>query len=349
MMVKVGILGFAHGHVFSYAPQWIQHPEWGVQVIGGWDEDAQRRAASCEKLGIKAFGDADALLEACDAVVISSETAFHAPLIIRAANAKKDIMCYKPLALRMEEADRIVEAVEKNGVRFTMGWQMRTDPQNLKIKALIDDGSLGRVYHFRRRHCLGTHLWADFRNTWHNNPKLNRDIFADDAAHAVNLMQFLFGMPEEVSCTMTTVHSPAVPNDNALCTFTYPGGMLADISCCFRCAAAAITTEVYAEKGAVQQYFGDGPATRLPHGTEGLRYFIEGDTGWTVSDIPSPKVHGERLAWQAGPMADFFTGRSEGVCSAREGRDTLRLILCCYLSQREGRRVKTDDPRVYEF
>jgi len=348
-MFKVGILGFAHGHVMAYAPQWTAHPEYGVELVGGWDHDSQRAKDSCEKLGIPAYENRDELIAACDGVVVSSETAYHAELTVAAANAKKDVVCYKPMAMNMQQADEMVEAVKKNGVRFSMGWQMRTDPQNLKIKELMDTGALGRIYQFRRRHALSTHLSPDFKDLWHNDPVLNRDIFADDASHPINLMQFLFGMPEEVSCSMTTAHTQDVPNDNAICVFTYPNGLLVDISCCFSCSAAEITTEVYGEKGAVQQYYGDNPACRLAHGTEGLKWYLEGDEGWTISDIPSPKGHGERLAWQGKPMADFFTRKSEGVCSVEEGRDSLRLILACYLSQREGQRVKPSDPRVYEF
>jgi predicted dehydrogenase len=351
-MYNIGVLGFAHGHVMSYAPQWALHPEWGVQVVAGWDHDAARAEDKCQMLQATAYPTVEALLDSgVDGVIISSETVYHAELVERAAAAGKDILCYKPLALTMAEADRIVHAVEQHGVRFSMGWQMRTDPQNEKIKELIDSGELGRVFQFRRRHCLGTHLWGDFASTWHNQKELNRDIFADDSAHAINWMQHLFGMPQEVIARITTAHNPAVPNDNGVAVFSYPNGMLAEISCNFACSAAEITTEVYLEKGAIAQYFGDGPATRLPRvpGMPGLKWFKEGDADWTDSGIPSPKAHGERIVAQAQPIADFFTGRRGTLCSAQEGRDTLRLVLACYLSEREGARVSVYDDRVYEF
>lgn len=351
-MYKVGVLGFAHGHVMSYAPEWAQHPEWGVKVTGGWDHDAGRAQSSCERLKTKAYPTVAALLDSgVDGVVVSAETSLHAELVEQAARAGKAILCYKPLALTMADADRIVKAVEEYHVPFSMGWQMRVDPQNVRIKQLIEGGELGRVFQFRRRHCLSTHIWAGFKDTWHNKPETNRDIFADDSSHAINLMQFLFGMPTEVIARVTTANSPDVPNDNAVAVFSYPNGMLADISCCFSCSAAEVTTEVYLEKGAIAQYFGDGPATRLPRvpGMPGLKWFREGDQDWTDSGIASPQAHGERIVAQARPIADFFTGRVPSLCTAREGRDTLRLVLACYLSEREGARVRVDDPRVYEI
>ena len=54
------------------------------------------------------------------------------------------------------KADRIVAAVQRTGVPFTMAWQMRVDPHNLQVKALLEGGNFGRVFMARRRHCLTT-------------------------------------------------------------------------------------------------------------------------------------------------------------------------------------------------
>lgn len=348
-MIRVGILGFAHGHVYSIAAQWQEHPEYGVEVTGGWDHDAARGAQGCEKMGVNQYATAEELLgSGIDAVFVSSETSMHAELVEKAAAAKKNIILYKPMALTMAQADRIVRAVEENGVRFTMGWQMRTDPQNQKIRELIRTNALGKTCLYRRRHALPTHIWKDFENTWHAAPEFNRDIFADDSSHPFDMMQWIFGMPESVSCEMSTMVNPKIPNDNAVALFKYANGMIAEITCSFTCSASEITTEVYCSEGTIQQYFGDNPGTRLPRPEmPGLKWFKEGDSDWTDSGIPSPASHGPRLGWQAKPMADFLAG-GEPICTAEEGRNTLRLVLACYVSAREGRRVSLDDPKIYE-
>ena len=150
-------------------------------------------------------------------------------------------------------------------------------------------------------------------------------------------------------CELGTMLNPRVPNDNGIALFKYANGMVAEITCCFTCSAAEATTEVYCEKGAIQQYYGDGPATRLPRvpGAPGLKWFKEGDADWTDSGIPSPAAHGQRLKDQAGPLAEFLKG-GPSICTAEEGRDTLRLVLACYVSAREGRRVSVWDDAVYE-
>ena len=97
MAVKVGVLGLAHGHVMTYGRKWIEHPEWGIELVCGWDRDKARRDANTAQLGIKAAESVDEVLGMCDAVVISSETCYHAELVEAAAAAGKDIICLKPM------------------------------------------------------------------------------------------------------------------------------------------------------------------------------------------------------------------------------------------------------------
>ena len=80
-----------------------------------------------------------------DAIVIASSTDSHAPLIVGAAEAGKQIFCEKPIALDLEATDRALEAVERAGVRLQMGFQRRFDKAYHKAKALIDAGALGRI------------------------------------------------------------------------------------------------------------------------------------------------------------------------------------------------------------
>jgi len=351
MAVNVGILGLAHGHAAAFGGEWIKRPELGVKIAKIWDADAGRAANGEKTFGAPAAQSAGEIASdaGIQAVVIASETKYHAELAELAAEAGKAIIMYKPMALTMADADRIVAAVEKNGVPFTMGYQMRADPQNIKIKQLIDDGVIGSIYAYRRRHALATHTWAGFENTWHNAPDLNRDIFADDSAHPIDMLNWIFGVPETVMAELSTMHSPKVPNDNGVALFKYKNGMIAEISCYFACSASEITTEVYGEKGTIQQYYGDAPGTRLPRpeGQPGLKWFVEGGADWTGSGIPSPKAHGERIAAQAVPFAEFLRGERPPVCTAREGRDSLRMVLACYVSARSGERVRIGDPRTY--
>jgi predicted dehydrogenase len=274
-------------------------------------------------------------------VVIAAETLYHADLAVRAAEAGKAIVLQKPMALTMADADRIVEAVGRTGVPFSMAWQMRVDPQNLQMKHLVDSGTLGRVYQVRRRHCLGFCRDAANATSWHLNPEYNRDIFADDASHAIDFIYWLFGMPATVTAELGTLMHPEIVNDHAVVIFRYADGMMAEVSDSFCSVAGENTTEITAEKGSVVQNYGDATSCSIPRpdGTPCLKWMLEGDKRWTTSDDPGVRSQGERIAALAGPISEFLRGRRPPIATAAEGRDVLRLVLACYESEEKGQRI----------
>jgi predicted dehydrogenase len=349
MTLNIGILGFAHGHVGMYCNQWKQNPALGISLVAGWDHDAARLKKNSETFGIQGVADLDAFLARPDmpAVVIGAETSLHADVVEKAAAAGKMIALQKPLALTMAQADRIVAAVDRCGVPFTLAWQMRTDPQNIEIKNLLASGALGKVFMVRRRHGLPSQLW-DIPSMWHFSPELNRDIWADDAAHPVDFIHWLLGVPESVTAEIASLLNPLAPNDNGIAIYRYASGLLAEVVCSFTCVAAENTVEVIGEKGSIVQNYGDVPSCNVPRpaGAVGQKWYTLDKKDWTASDIPSPSGHGARIAALSGSISDFFHGRAGPVATAEEGRTSLRMVLATYVSTREGRRVRIDDPAI---
>ncbi len=350
MSVRVGILGFAHGHVNAYISRWRREPELGVAVVAGWDHDSARLEKAAADFDIVPCTTSEELLERADieAVIVAAETSLHADLVEQAARAGKTVVLQKPIALTMEQADRIVTAVAETGIRFTMAWQMRVDPQNLKIRELLAGGALGRVFMARRRHGLSAHLWPWITDSWHVAPEYNRDIWADDAAHAVDFIYWLFGEPASVTAELESLYNPKMPMDNGIAIYRYPGGPLVEVVSSFTNPAAENTVEIIGEKGSIIQNYGDGPSCNVPRpeGAVGLKWYLVDQKDWTYSDIPTPPGHGARIAGLAGPLAEFLQGARPAIAGAEEGRTVLRMTLACYVSSREGRRVALDDPAI---
>jgi predicted dehydrogenase len=342
--VRIGVLGVAHGHAGTYCDRWRQQPQLGVQMISGWDHDAARAERFGKRHQLELAASPQQLLGMKDvnAVLIAAETSRHADLVEQAAAAGKAIILQKPLSLTMDEADRIVNAVERHGVPFTLAWQMRVDHHNLKIRELLAGGRFGRVFMARRRHCLSTHLWADFDKSWHVQPGLNRDIFADDAAHPVDFLYWLLGMPESVTAEVGTLLNPKIPNDNGIAVFRYPGGQLAEVSCTFVAVAGENTCEILCENGMITGNCGDAVSCVVPRhpGVAQLKWYLKGDNTWTVSDLPDITGQEDRVAGLAAPLAEFLRGQRPPIATAREGRDVLRMTLACLDSAAEGRRIK---------
>lgn len=351
MAVHVGILGFAHGHVNAYCEEW-RNPDLGVSVEAGWDHDANRLEQAVKTFDIQTYTDADELLSSPDieAVVIASETSMHADLVERSAAKGKAIILQKPIALTLSEADRIVAAVKRHSVPFTMAWQMRVDPQNQQMKDWIESGELGKVFMVRRRHGLPVGLNPSFSETWHVKPEYNRDIWADDASHPIDFIHWLLGVPESVTAEIVSLHNPQIPMDNGIALFRYADGPLAEVSCSFTCTAAENTTEIICERGTIVHNYGDVPSCNIsrPENVSGLKRYSAESGEWRTSDIDSPPNHGFRIRGLAKPLAEFLSGRRGSIATAEEGRTSLRILLATYVSSREGRRVAVNDPSVVE-
>ncbi|MBT3380353.1 MAG: Gfo/Idh/MocA family oxidoreductase [Lentisphaerae bacterium] len=348
----IGILGFAHGHVGAYCTRWRQNPDWGVRVIAGWDHESGRLQSAAEQHQLAACESVQQLLSRPDikAVVIAAETSRHAELVEAAAAAGKAVILQKPMALTMAEADRIVAAVDQAAVPFTMAWQMRVDAQNLKMKELLESGELGQVFMVRRRHGLPVGLNPTFAESWHVAPECNRDIWADDAAHPIDMINWLFGLPETVTAEMVTLYRPAMPMDNGIAVFRYADGPLVEVCCSFVNTAAENTTEIICEKGSIVQNYGDVPSCNVPRpeGAVGLKWYIKETGEWVHSDLPTPTGHGERIGGLAQPLAEFVAGTRGSIATAEEGRTSLKMVLACYVSSREGRRVSLADPKIMD-
>ena len=81
-----------------------------------------------------------------DAIVICSPTPTHAQIIQEAAAAGKQIFCEKPIELSLKKINKILEEVEKNGVRFMVGFNRRFDPNFLKVHEIVKSGKIGQPH-----------------------------------------------------------------------------------------------------------------------------------------------------------------------------------------------------------
>ena len=200
---------------------------------------------------------------------------------------------------------------------------------------------------------LGLCLNPANANIWHCIPELNRDIWADDCAHPADLIYWLFGMPKSVTAEIETLYNPQMPHDNGVVIFRYPEKkLIAEVACSFTASSAEVTTEIYAEKGTVVQRYGDAVTASMPRDPDavGMKYYLTNDQKWyDCTQWPSPNSQAVRIGGLAQPMAEFFHGQRKPICTAREGKDSLRMVLASILSSVEGRRIYMDDPMIANF
>ena len=144
--VKWGVLGAAKIAVEKVIPA-MQNGEL-AEVCGIASRDLHKAEGAARKLGIeKALGSYEQLLEdpEIEAVYNPLPNHLHVLWSIRAAEAGKHVLCEKPLALSAIEAKKLIAARDRTGVQIEEAFMVRTHPQWIKVKQLVESGSLGEV------------------------------------------------------------------------------------------------------------------------------------------------------------------------------------------------------------
>ena len=119
----------------------------GFDVVALVGRDADKTARRAERLAVPASCDLDALLARPDvaAVTIATPPATHAPIAIAAAQAGKHLLCEKPFALDVTEAEAMLAAADAAAVTHLLGHEFRLAPERAVVGRAIADGRLGTV------------------------------------------------------------------------------------------------------------------------------------------------------------------------------------------------------------
>ena len=288
-----------------------------------------------------------------DLVEVCVPNNFHAEISIAAAQAGKMVICEKPLALNTEQAATMVEAVEAAGVPNLVSFNYRRIPAVTLAKQLIDEGRLGKIFHYRANFLQDWTISADVPQggmaTWRLDAKaagsgvtgdllahcIDTAIWHNGSIAAVNAMTETFVKERK---NVATGKMEPVGIDDA-CTFfcRFDNGSLGNFESTryARGHKALFTFEINGEKGSL--------AWDL-HDLHRLSYFDHADAGLTrgwrtihVTDGDHPYmgkwwVPGLIIGYEHSfvhQAADFVQGLSSGTAAGPTFRDALETQKVC--------------------
>ena len=140
-----------------------------------------------------------------DIVDICTPGDSHAEIAIAAAEAKKAILCEKPLANDLGEAERMSAAVKKAGVVNMVCHNYRRVPAVALAKKLIDEGKIGTIHHYRGVYLQDWIVDPNFPRVWRlEKARAGSGSLGDILSHTMDLSRHLVGEPVEVSALMKT-------------------------------------------------------------------------------------------------------------------------------------------------
>jgi len=354
-LIGYGFMGRTHSNAYRRVNNFFDVPyEPVLQVVCGLVEAEAK--AFAEKWGYKSYTtDWHKVVEDenIDVVEICVPNNLHAEIAIAAAKAGKAIVCEKPLALNVAQAEEMVKAVEEAGVPNLVSFNYRRVPAVTLAKQLIDEGRLGKIFHYRANFLqdwtISKKVPQGGMATWRLDVKAaGSGVTGDLLAHCIDTAMWHNGPITDV-CAMTEtfvkerMHAETgkvepVGIDDA-CTFIchYDNGSLGNFesSRYARGHKALYTFEINGEKASI--------AWDL-HDLHRLSYFDHGDDsivrGWrsihvTDSDMPYMDkwwVPGLQIGYEHSfvhQAAEFLQNLAEGKSTSPDFREALATQYVC--------------------
>ena len=199
---------------------------WANYQLAGWHETggavcvaiADPRSEAAEHLAVKfgipaVYKDVEAMLasEQLDFLDIASNVESHAPLVLMAANRRLNVVCQKPMATTIEEAQLMVEACRSAGVLLLINENWRWQAPIRAIAHVLEGGEIGTPFRARIDMISGFPVFVNQPALKH----LKQFILTDLGTHLLDTMRFLFGEPRSLYCQTQKVHSDIAGEDVA--------------------------------------------------------------------------------------------------------------------------------------
>ncbi|MGH9541508.1 MAG: Gfo/Idh/MocA family protein [Terriglobales bacterium] len=215
-MVGYAFMGKAHSNAWRQAPHFFPAiPRPRLKAICGRTRPALERAAA--QLGWESVEtDWRRLLARKDIDVVDIVTPgdSHAEIAIAAAQAGKHVLCEKPLANSLAEAQAMVAAADAAGVCNMVLFNYRRVPAIALAQRFIAEGKLGRIFHYRAQYLQDWIVDPEFPRVWRLDKTVaGSGALGDLGAHIADLALFLVGPVDRVSAlTVTMIPERPLPD-----------------------------------------------------------------------------------------------------------------------------------------
>ncbi len=348
-VIGCGFMGRTHSNAFSKVTNFFDVPYRPVlKTICARNGD--RAQSFADKWGYESIEtDWRKLVESpdIDLIDIASPNDTHAEIAIAAAKAGKMVMCEKPLGRTPAESEAMVKAVEDAGVANMVWYNYRRVPAVMLDKQLIDEGRLGRIFHYRTVFLQDWTISSDLpqggEGLWRLDASVaGSGVTGDLLAHNIDTAMWLNGQIEEVTAmtetfiktrkhNLTGKDEPVRIDDASAFLARFQNGSLATFEATryARGHKALYTLEINGENGSIIWDL---------HDLHRLQFFDYRDEsrlrGWrsihvTDSDHPYMKqwwVPGLQIGYEhtfIHQVADFLSGLGSGVAAAPSFREAL--------------------------
>ena len=299
--------------------------------------------AVAKEFGAQASGTIEDLLAAdVDAVYIASPPGAHREQALACARAGKHVLSEKPLGMSVPDAEAMIAACQKAGVRLGTAFMMRFVRQHQAALKLIQDGKLGKpVYGRAQLSCW----YPPMPGAWRQDLSTGGGgSLMDMGGHCIDLLEMFFGPVKSVSCFINrTVHS-YTSEDSAVASLFFENGALGSVDTffCMPDEASQNRLELYGSMGSIlaKGTIGQGAAGEM------IAYLKEGAGGYDAQQARAAGGGIEIAPEPVNPYRAEIEEFSQAILENREpsnsaalGIQSQRVLAACYESAKSGRVV----------
>lgn len=307
-------------------------------IIG---ERAEQRKVQFELTNSKVYTNYKQMLanERLDLVTIATESGKHASIAIDCINSGVNVIIEKPIALSLNDADRIIEAGRKNNVKVCACHQNRFNKAVQKIRNAIENNSFGKLLHgaahIRWTRDKSYYDQASWRGTWEQDG----GALMNQCIHNIDLLRWMMGdeVTELMAYTDRLKHDYIDAEDLGIAIVKFANGSYGIIEGTVNIYPKNLeeTLYIFGEKGTVKA---GGKSVNILE-----TWQFEGEKEQEILDeyceMPS-NVYGFGHTPLYADMIDAITNDRTPYVDANAGRRALELVLAIYKSAKEGRAVK---------
>jgi myo-inositol 2-dehydrogenase / D-chiro-inositol 1-dehydrogenase len=338
--VRVGVVG--SGFISNIHVDGLKHVK-EAEIVAVASKTPGKAAEFAHARGIpEAYEDYRRILERSDidAITVAVPNYLHEELVVAAAQAGKHIMCEKPFARTIEEAQRMLDAVKAAGVKLVYGEMLCFAPKYVRAKRLVDEGALGEVFLVKQsEEHDGPHspwFWDVERS--------GGGVLLDMGCHSIEFARWILNRPKVKSVTAqmgTFVHHDKTRGeDHSICIIEFENGSLAVAENSWgKTGGIDDRCEIYGTKGNTRADLIHGNAL-MTHSKVGYGYAVEKadtTTGWTFTGFEEEWNYGFPQEMQH--FVNVVLGKENPIETGEDGLEVLKIIYAAYQSAGEGRRI----------
>ncbi|WP_428259341.1 Gfo/Idh/MocA family protein [Gallibacter sp. Marseille-QA0791] len=291
---------------------------------------------------ITRYADYKEMIEAekPELVSIATESGIHAGIALYCINNKINVIIEKPMAMSMEDADKIIEAAKANNIKVSACHQNRFNVAIQELRKAVETGRFGKLSHgsihvrWNRDH--GYYDQASWRGTWAQDG----GALMNQCIHGIDLLRWMMGdeIEEVYGATRQQFHNYLETEDVGMAVVKFKNGAIGTIEG---------TTNVYPKNLEETLYvFGENGTVKIG-GTSTNNIDVWDFADETADDLKkkdlkeaTSNVYGNGHTSLFADVIDAIEKDRQPYVDAVAGRNALEVVLSIYKSQKEGKPVK---------